>query len=335
MKKTEDAAAPPLQQAFDREDPIALAHNATDEELKKIKRAEEVLELRHGRRKRSGRTAQIAQALVGYVALAGFFANAYQNWNSKKQADERAKEEKDRWAKEFQRAQDADKYRDFFETSALATDPANADRRLVGYALLKEFVDDDKYNPKATFLLEEALSIELRGGTATHGMDEEHRLAVVAILGALAHTSDCKALSHAARTVERLGGTVAKKAGVAAVDPDIEEKQEVFDLYVRRLVGRAAIICTTPAAFREVRRPLRDAIEKQPTLAALQAKPTAQGANSRIAEMLRDGCKNDQESNALTDCPDMEKGYAKLCAEMQKLPDFTDDQSACAIIQSR
>jgi hypothetical protein len=35
-----------------------------------------------------------------------------------------------------------DKYRAFFETTVLATDTANYDKRLVGYALLQEFVTD-------------------------------------------------------------------------------------------------------------------------------------------------------------------------------------------------
>ena len=78
------------------------------------------------------------------------------------QAQQQSAVDQDRWSREFVRAQRADKYRAFFETSVLATDPANADKRLVGYALLQEFVDDEDYNSKATLMLEESLMQELR-----------------------------------------------------------------------------------------------------------------------------------------------------------------------------
>ena len=90
-----------LEEALHRDDPIAMSKFASDEELERMKRAEEVLELRAGRVKRNHRFATIGQAMVGYIALAGFFANAYQTLSNKKQADARAAEEKERWEKEF------------------------------------------------------------------------------------------------------------------------------------------------------------------------------------------------------------------------------------------
>src|SRR4051812_21427883 len=117
--------------ALMQEDPIELARHATEDQIRHLKSAEELLEQRQNRRRRSSRLASIAQAMVGYVALAGFFANAYQNWTNQHQAEARARQETERWSKEFKRAQDSDKYRAFFETSALVTDATNPDRRLV------------------------------------------------------------------------------------------------------------------------------------------------------------------------------------------------------------
>ena len=62
--------------------------------------------------------------------------NAYQLYANKQHQDEQSRVEREKWNKEFSRASQADKYRAFFETAVLATDPTNADKRLVGYALL-------------------------------------------------------------------------------------------------------------------------------------------------------------------------------------------------------
>ena len=337
------AKEPPkdLEEALHRDDPIAMSKFATAPELERIKVAEEVLELRAQRVKRNHRLAVLGQAMVGYIALAGFFANAYQNLNNKKQADARAAEERERWEKEFRRAQDADKYRAFFETSALATDTDNADKRLVGYALLKEFVDDSGYNQKATIMLEESLALELRGDMHGKGLDDEHRLAVVAILSALAHTSDCKALGQAARTVDRLGMMRPRPAkvhaGTAAVPPDVaddvEETGEVFELYARRLVGRATTVCGKAQDFRDVRRPIAEMLVRRPELGDLTGKITPAAANKRIAELIHEGCVEDRDAGLATDCPEIEKAYAKLCVEMAKLPNAGDDVAACAAMK--
>jgi hypothetical protein len=295
-----------LQQGLEREDPLVVARSATAEELERLRLAEELLEKRHARKKRTGRMALVAQALVGYVALAGFFANAYQNWNNKKQAEERARADEERWAKEFKRAQDADKYRAFFETSALATDPQNPDKRLVGYALLKEFVDDKDYNSKATFMLEESLALELRGDTGP-GLDEPHRAAVVAILSALSHTSECHALARAAKTVEKLAARHAQSK-------DLDEAREVLDIYILRVVGRAAEVCNAKELL-EMRRPIREVILHQPQIAKLAAKPTPADADRRLAQILRTECE-DATNQSLSQCADLGRSWNKLCEEI-------------------
>jgi hypothetical protein len=337
-----DQPRSPLQKALDEQDAIALSQLASTDELVKLKNAEEVLELSHNRRRRTQRSAQFAQAMVGYVALAGFFANAYQSYSNKKDSEQRAQKESERWGKEFKRAQDADKYRAFFETSALATDPTNADKRLVGYALLKEFVDDTAYNSKAIIMLEESLALELRGSGGAQGLDDQRRLAVVAILSALSHTSDCDALGQAARTVDRLARVrrveaPLGKAGARrpAVDPDaadMEDLAEVFEQYVRRLAGRAARSCAKVKDFREVRLPIRDALILLPPLGGKTGKLKPDAANLRIAELVRDGCGEDRDSGVATGCADDLRGYARLCVEMARQPGYADEKPACDLI---
>jgi hypothetical protein len=309
-----------LELGLTREDPMIIARSATFDELERLRLAEELLEKRHQRKKRSGRLSLVAQALVGYVALAGFFANAYQNWNNKKQAEERAHADEERWSKEFKRAQDADKYRAFFETSALATDGQNPDKRLVGYALLKEFVDDKDYNSKATFMLEESLALELRSDTAP-GLDEPHRAAVVAILSALSHTSDCHALARATKTVEKLARRQAQSK-------DIDEAREVLNLYIVRIVGRAAEACTAKDLL-EMRKPIRDVILHQPAMAGLKAKPTAADADHQIAHILQTECE-DESNQSLSQCGDLARSWKKLCDQMAK-EHLTDGAGLCAV----
>jgi hypothetical protein len=316
-----DESDPKLKDGLESEDPLALARAASNEELERISLAEDVLEKRHQRRKRSARWAMIAQQLVGYVALAGFFANAYQNWNNKKQAEERARADEERWAKEFKRAQDADKYRAFFETSALATDPGNADKRLVGYALLKEFVDDKDYNSKATFMLEESLALELRDDRAP-GLDEPHRAAVVAILSALSHTSDCRALARAARSIEKLATRHAQSQ-------DLEESREVVSLYVLRLIGRGSTVCSAKDLL-EVRKPIRDLVLRQPVMAQLTGKPTPADVDRRLAEMLKARCEEEMKSGVSSECADVPRAWKKMCDDLgrQKL---TDGNGLCTV----
>jgi hypothetical protein len=338
MGTDEDKGAKSVTEALQTENPLTVAATATYEELGRIKCAEEVLALRHERLKRSRWIAQVAQATVTLVALAGFFANAYQNYNNKKQSDARAAQESERWEKEFKRAQDADKYRAFFETSALATDTANPDKRLVGYALLKEFVDDKSYDAKAIIMLEESLALELRRDPAQKGADDERRLAVAAIFSALSQTSDCRALAQAARTVEKLTRHWQSTTGSGrgdAQDPSLperspEEMLEVYNLYVNRVVGRAALVCSTPHDFGLVRRPAVAVMLQYPALAGSTSKLRPADANRHLADLMRDGCEEEVRAGGLVDCTDLHKGYAHLCAEMKKSRDWPDESAACA-----
>jgi hypothetical protein len=317
-----------IEDAVKDEDAMALARLASVEELQRLKAAEELIEKRHQRRSRASKFGTASAALVGYVALAGFFANAYQNYTNKNQQEEQSRQDNARWEKEFKRAQDADKYRAFFETSALATDITNADKRLIGYALLNEFVNDEDYNSKARLMLEESLAQELRDSSG-EGFDESHRYAVVAILTALAYTKECSALESASKSIDKLTRHVKRSQNVAGA-------REVFDIYVRKLFGRAARVCESAKDFRSVRRPLTDTLIKFPELAGLTGNPTAAEANKRIAEILRDRCVEEMNSTAVTGCRSVWKGYEKFCAaqEAENAKELPEDADACAVMRA-
>jgi len=300
-------ASDDVRKALAAKDPYALAASASKEQLDALRSAEELIEADRRRLQSTNRFAVAANVLVGWVAILGFLVNAYQSWTNRQQAERQAQVDQERWTKEFQRAREADKYRAFFETAVLATDAANADKRLVGYALLQEFVSDTEYTNKAMLMLEESLAQELRTNTG-QGIDEAHRNAVVAIVTALSETWDCGALARAARSIDRVAQRHARYG-------DLEETTEVFKVYVRRLVGQAAEVCKTMADFRTVRRPLRDTLIKAPLIGGLTFPTTEEAANTRIAEILRDRCLADVVVSGASDCPSVFAGYAALCEQ--------------------
>jgi hypothetical protein len=312
----------PPEQAIAHEDPIELARSASLDELQRIKAAEELLQLRFERKKRGSRLTIASQVLVGYVALAGFFVNAYQSYANKQQQQVQARIDQEKWSKEFARASQADKYRAFFETSMLATDATNPDKRLVGYALLQEFVQDPIYDHKAMVMLEESLAQELRGGPKDR-LDDAHRAAVLAILTALAGTDDCRALQRAARSVDRVARRHAKVR-------DQGETREVIEVYVRRLVGRAAQVCGSFKDFRAVRLPIRDTMLKAPELLGLN-DPSEGEANLLIAEILRQRCQEELAISGATDCAEVLRAYGALCARGLAGREAPQDGSACEV----
>jgi len=301
-----------VRKALHAKDPYALAASASKEQLDTLRSAEELIEADRKRLQSRSTFVVAAQVLVSWVAILGFVVNAYQSWTNKRQAERQAEVDQQRWSKEFERARQADKYRAFFETTVLATDAANPDKRLVGYALLQEFVSDAEYTNKAMLMLEESLAQELRSNTK-QGIDEAHRNAVLAIVTALSETHDCGALERAARTIDRLAQRHGKYG-------DVEESREVFAVYVRRLLGQAAEVCHDVADFRAVRRPLRDTLMKIPEIGGLTAPVTQAEANTRIAEILRDRCLADVAVSGATDCPSIFAGYAALCDQHEAPP---------------
>jgi hypothetical protein len=311
-----------IEKAIANNDSVALLKAATPEELARLKAAEEVLQLYRERTRSTTRWTLVSSTLVGIVAVVGMLVNSYQSFTSRQMAADQAKIDQDRWNKEFVRAQRADKYRAFFETSVLATDPTNSDKRLVGYALLQEFVDDVDYNSKATLMLEESLGQELRS-KRTEGLDDAHRSAVVAIVSALAQSSDCHALERAARSIDRITLHHAK-------EQDTKEVLDIFRIYVRRLVGRATLTCKTMNDFIDVRRPLIDAIQRMPELGGAMIKLPNPVANERVARLLVEVCEEESSINGLSECAAMYESYGKLCADSGSGP---DEQIGCDVIK--
>ena len=325
MSPTEPTPTPPeLRQALAKQDPFAVAAAGSTEDLDKLKRASDLVEAEQRRRQTRSRFAVASQVLVGWVAIAGFGVNAYQSFANKQNQERQAKVDQDRWDKEFQRAREADKYRSFFESSMLATDQTNSDKRMVGYALLQEFVRDETYNTKAMTMLEESLVQELRTNTS-QGIDEPHRNAVVAIVTALADSNDCHALARAARSFDKVARRHAKTG-------DVDETGEVFAVYVRRLVGQAAEVCSKrPDDFRSVRRPIRDTLIMLPGIGGLRGNVPVAAANTRVAEILRTRCLEDMAVSGISDCPEVFKGYVEMCKakEMQT----ADEAGGCAVMR--
>jgi hypothetical protein len=316
-----------IEEALAGNDPLALSSRATEEELNRMKMAEEVLQLAQNRKKNTSRLAIMSQVMVGAVAVAGMLVNGYQSYSSKKQQEKQAQIDQDRWAKEFQRSQRADKYRAFFETSVLATDPTNGDKRMVGYALLQEFVDDEDYNSKATLLLEEALVQELRSDTKP-GLDEAHRNAVLAIVAALSSSGDCKALERAARSIDKIATRQAKER-------DTEETSSIFQIYVRKVVGRAATVCKSMREFSMVRHPLAETMLRIPEIVGVTGKLSSAQANEYIARMLTEQCKGEMGVTGVTDCPAIMSHYLVLCADASKDKTRKDEEAACSVIKGQ
>ncbi len=325
MTPPETPPTPPdVRSALEKQDPFALAAAGSKEQLDRLKGALDLIDADTKRKQTHSRFAIASQVLVGWVAIAGFGVNAYQSFANKQNQERQAKVDQDRWDKEFQRAREADKYRSFFESSMLATDQSNADKRMVGYALLQEFVRDESYNAKATVMLEESLVEELASNT-DKGIDEPHRNAVVAIVTALADSSDCHALARAARSFDKVAKRHAKFG-------DVEETSEIFKVYVRRLVGQAAEACgKRPDDFKSVRKPIRDTLIKQPDILGLKPPLTVAIANTRLAETLRDRCLEDIAVSGASECPEIFKDYVEMCKAKEMASG--DEAGACAVIK--
>ena len=304
-------------------DPLALLESATAEELSRLKAVEEVLHLARDRRRNTSRWTLISSGLVGVVAVAGMLVNAFQSYVSREQQEQQSRVDQARWTKEFERAQRADKYRAFFETSVLATDSMNPDKRLVGYALLQEFVDDEDYNSKATLMLEESLMQELRSKSVA-GLDASHRNAVVAIVSALSQSRDCHALERAARSIDRI-------AIHHAIAQDAEETADIFRIYVRKLLGRASQVCKTLKDFVAVRRPLVEAFQLTPELGWALKRLPEPVANARVVQLLIDACTEELTVSSMSDCRGVFDHYRAFCAEPGVAANISEAQ-ACELI---
>lgn len=322
-----------LKAALDRahadNDPRPLAE-LEHRDLMRLKLAEEILEARFQAKKRANRIATISQMLVGWVALLGFFANAYQNHNNKRHLQEQSEREQKKWQQEFERARTADLRRGFFDTNALVTDEKSADRRLVGYALLEEFVEEHEYGRKAVVILEESLSKELRGLEASRRTDPEafdmHLAAIQQIIRSLSASTSCDELVRAAGSVDRVTAHARKTEG--------EEAEELFALYARRLVGRAVTVCKDLPSFETVRQPVRDALGKLPWLLKSDKKPPLVVLNAAIANLLVEECDRELSEAGSSNCPEIRRDYLALCDETARNPvQWALEKDACARVR--
>ena len=171
-------------------------------------------------------------------------------------------------------------------------------------------------------MLEESLSQELRGAPKDK-LDDARRASVRAILTSLAGTEDCRALQRAARSVDRVARYHARTR-------DEGETREVIEVYVRRLVGRAAIVCGSLKDFRAVRQPIRDTMLRNPELIGLNS-PTDAEANLLIASILRQRCEEEMNYSGASDCAEILRAYAALCDKGGREPE--DDRLACQVAQ--
>jgi hypothetical protein len=316
-----------VRAAAEKNDSASLATLDRDQ-LEKLKLAEEILEARFQSKRRANRIATLSAAMVGYVALAGFFANAWQVYNSKKHLQEQSERDQQKWQQEFERARAADKYRAFFETSSLVTDQSNSDRRLIGYALLEEFVADRDYHAKARTILVESLSRELAqvGDTEADPLDTHH-IAIRQIVSSLAATSDCDDLVTAARASDRLLHHARSE--------DSGDSDQVFTLFIRRVVGRAALVCRSFADFAAVREPIRASLAKVPWLLGVPKTPPGPDLNAAVANRLVRACTDEMAETATSDCPAIELHYDDLCRKVeQDGAAWGEEKEACEAIRT-
>ena len=104
----------------------------------------------------------------------------------------------------------------------------------------------------------------------------------------------------------------------------------MVDVYVRRLVGRAALVCGSLKDFRAVRQPIRDTMLANPELLGLNA-PTEAEANLLMAAILAQKCEEEMAYSGASECPEILRAYAGICERGGREP--ADDRAACETIQ--
>ena len=313
-----------IEQALKHNDPQPIAELDLHE-LEKLRIAEEILEARFHAKKRASTIAVVSSAMVGYVALAGFFANAYQNYLNKIHLQEQSDREEKKWQQEFERGRRADAYKTFYDVSALVTDSVNPERRLIGYALMDEFVANSDYHPQAVAILQEALDRELRESAnepPVVGLSKEHEIAVSQIIQAMSASTSCREFALTAGSI----GGIVKHARSA----DLIETRELFSLYTRRLVGRATLVCKDIKEFDSVREPIREALKRLPQVAGLDKNPAPLDTNFGIAKLLVDACVEEQQDLGGTECLEIRKKFQSYCHDAQKSKDeWKVEQRGC------
>jgi hypothetical protein len=159
------------------------------------------------------------------------------------------------------------------------------------------------------------------------GISDAHRAAITQIVQTMSASPSCHELQHAAGSI----GRVVSHAKVA----DLDEIRELFSMYVRRLVGRAVLICKTESDFRGVRDPIRDSLEKVPDVEALPIHASDVDSGMGVAHLLVDTCIDEIEEFGSRDCVTIRTKYQELCKDMRKTASvWATEKSACDLVQN-
>lgn len=315
-----------IREALAERDPVKLLA-AAGGEIGALKAAEDVIAARAKAEERPNKWAIASQSLVGWLALIGVAMNVVQMYSNKRQFEQQRQAEADRWRQEFARAREADKHNAFFQVSALVTD-GQVDRRLLGYALLGEFMGDAEYYDKAELMLEERMAAEVEA----KDFGEAHRNALRVIVRTLSATKDCDALVKGAAAVHKL-----KKARDVQLSGDDGIGAPVEDLYadfVRYIYGHALAICGgRPEELKQVRSEIRLAL--LPYVKGASDLERRANANKLVAQYLRDRCL-DEPQGALGECPRIFQAVEDSCAQIQakEKKRWETEKEGCAVIHA-
>jgi hypothetical protein len=297
-----------IREALASRDAVKLAL-AAGADIGAIQAAEEVIAARVKAEQRPHFLTMASQALVGWLALIGVALNAVQMYSNRRQFELQRSTEEIRWQQEFQRSRAADKHNAFFQVAALVTD-GEVDRRLLGYALLGEFMGDKEYYDKAQLMLSERMASE----TEAKNFGESHRNALRVIVRTLAQTKDCDALIQGASSVHKL--KKARDAQLSGDDGIATPVEELYADFVRYIWGRATTVCAgRPEELRLVRNEIRAAL--LPYVKGADEKEKRAAANKLMAQYLRDRCL-EEAPGAISECPAIFQSLLQGCGEVEK-----------------
>ena len=314
-----------IRDALAARDPVKLAQ-AAGAGIGALKAAEDVIEAREKAEDKPSKLAIASQALVGWLALIGVALNVFQMYANHKQYQESRAADQERWQLEFQRSQESDKHNAFFQVSALITDSV-IDRRVLGYALVAEFMGDKEYYDKAQLMLSERLAAEVDA----KDFDEAHRNAVRVIVRTLSQTKDCVALIQGASAIHRL--KTARDEQMNGEDGISTPVEDLYADFVRYIYGRALVVCAGRYdELRLVRNELRSAM--LPMMKGADNKEKAIAANKLIVQYMRDRCL-DEPQGAQSECPAIFEAFSRRCQhiEQKKPDDWATEKEACAMAE--
>jgi len=297
-----------IREALDAKDPVKLAL-AAGPDMAALKAAEDVIAARARADEKPNKFALASQALVGWLALIGVALNVFQMYSNRKQFDQQRTAEEARWKLEFDRTRASDKHNAFFQVAALVTD-GEVDRRLLGYALLGEFMGDKEYYDKAQLMLGERMAAE----TQAKDFNESHRNALRVIVRTLSQTKDCEALIQGATAIHHLRR--ARDVQLSGDDGIGTPVEELYADFVRYIYGRALLVCG--GRHDEViliRNEIRSAL--LPYVKGKDEREKRAAGNKLMAQYLRDRCL-DEPPGASSECPGIFNAWLLSCKTEEK-----------------